>query len=138
MVVDLEISVVIQYNKDISIKSDIPILLASSCRVKQMERVPKSSRRCPEQDKGRVVSDEMALWQKNPRTYSYTITILLAIAGSHPRAGRFPALSNTYRNLNVILAGLIKILRLLGKRVLVCNISVQSEMSFHNNECQNV
>ena len=30
---DLEICVVIQYNKDISIESDIPIPLASNCRV---------------------------------------------------------------------------------------------------------
>ena len=35
----------------------------------------------------------------SPRTCSYTISIPLAIAGSHPGAGWPPALLKTYRNL---------------------------------------
>ena len=65
-----------------------------------VQGVPKSGTRSPEQDMGRVpVSNGFGT---TTETFSNTISIPLAIAGSRPRAGWLPALTKSYRNLPLL------------------------------------
>ena len=61
-------------------------------------RCPKSGTMCPEQYMGRVVPVSNG-FGTTTETFSNTISIPLAIAGSRSRAGWLPALTKSYRNL---------------------------------------
>ena len=63
-----------------------------------LQGVPKSGTGCTEQDMGRVVPVSNGLCTTT-ETFSNTISIHLAIAGSRPRAGWQPALTKSDRNL---------------------------------------
>ena len=62
---------------------DKNILMKKSPFQKMMQGVPKSGTRCPEQDMGRVVPVSNG-FGTTTETFSNTISIPLAIAGSHP------------------------------------------------------
>ena len=74
------------------------ILMNESPFQEMVQGVPKSGTRCREQDMGRVVPVSNG-FGTTTETFSNTISIPLAIAGSRPRADWLPALSKSYRSL---------------------------------------